>query len=768
MRCAVTIRLAATSLLAIGATTLPAAAQAQEHGLSQPAMPLSDALQRIGAHWNKPLDIDPDAVKGMTANAVVDARSEKDAVRQATRGLDVAVQVDTDGRIAILNDIVVVAQRDEAETNVMVRNTSTSSRLGQSLREQARNTQVISSKLLEQQQARSLQEALTNAGGVVVNTVTTLGSPTYTVRGFTSNGAVNGIASPSSSAFAAGASVPLPNIERIEVLKGPDAILLGADSLGGTVNIVTKKPSADELLYVSGDVGSFGLVRGTVDANRAISDDNRWSARIIASAGKADHNFGGYRGNEDYLFAPSLRFKNATTDAIVSATVSTQFFGMTPYDILNLTNKQLYPLPVNQPIITEDQFVRLGNTQFNAEITQKVADWLTIVARGQHLNNTVGARNYSPGARGTKAGDILFLLSGSQQKSRADNLDGYARIRFATGAVRHKILAGFNYLNTETAQNEASPSPAPVTYNILTQTPKPPLYATSFALSFTQPVTQNGWYGQYLAEFWKLHLTAGLRGNSGTTNFNIVGQPSQSYSSSKVTTNYGAVVDITDSLSVFGSVASGFTLTFVLDFNKTKLPDNRTRNAETGFKWDLFDKRVLLTASWFSLRQSTLLARDPLHRGFSIATPGQLNRGIDINLSGEPIKGLSVTAAYTRTTFKYLAPNSVIGTIIYAQPRDLYNVYASYQRPVSDTVKLGLGGGVNGNSSSSIDGFGTWYVPPSVQANLNAFASIGKLDINFGVRNLFDRINYGPTRLSLYVPYRETRNWRLTVGYRFR
>ena len=149
------------------------------------------------------------------------AQSERDAVAQATRGLPVAIDVNDAGVITVLNDVVVIARPNEAETSVLVRGSTSSSRLGQSLRDQPRNTQVISAKLLERQQAQTLSEALSNAGGVVVNSATVQGGVSFTVRGFDSNGAVNGLPSSSSAMFAAGSTLPLANVERIEVLKGP-------------------------------------------------------------------------------------------------------------------------------------------------------------------------------------------------------------------------------------------------------------------------------------------------------------------------------------------------------------------------------------------------------------------------------------------------------------------------------------------------------------------------------------------------------------------
>ncbi|MEJ8630120.1 TonB-dependent receptor plug domain-containing protein [Sphingomonas sp. I4] len=314
-------------------------------------MPLDEALARIRQQTGSTIEADPDAIRGLAARPVAAARDAMAAVRQATRGLRVTVSRGAEGNILVLNDIVVVAHRDEAETNVMVRSTTTSTRTGESLRNQPRNVQVLSAKLLAEQQAQSLPDALRNAGGVTVNAATVQGGVGYTVRGMSTGGAVNGLPTPSSSSFAAGSTQPIANVERLEVLKGPDAILLGGDSLGGTVNIVTKKPSVDERLYVSSEIGSFGSVRGTVDANRSISADDSISARVIATAATADRNFGGYRGNEDYLFAPSVRYKKDGTDIILGITAGNQIFGMVPYTLYDTTKKAPVPIADGVPLV---------------------------------------------------------------------------------------------------------------------------------------------------------------------------------------------------------------------------------------------------------------------------------------------------------------------------------------------------------------------------------------------------------------------------------
>lgn len=760
----------AASLLALAAC-VPGVAQAQAKTHSQPALPLSEALQRIAAEWDTPLNIDPDAVRGITSRPVDDAKSPRDAVAQATRGLPVAVDVNDAGVITIVNDILVVARPDEAEMNVLVRGATSSSRLGQSLRDQARNTQVISAKLLQQQQAQTMAEALANAGGVVVNTATVQGGVGYSVRGFAAQGAVNGLPSASNSNFAAGTTQSLANIERIEVLKGPDAILLGGENLGGTINIVTKKPNAEERLYVSADTGSFGLIRGTLDANRAISNDNRLSARIIATVADADRNFSGYRGDEDYLFAPSIRYKNAVTDVIVSASLGNQLFGMVPYTLLNTTTGKPFDLPGGRRLVGgPDQGVQIGTTQFNGEITQKVTDWLTVVARLQHQDVSFALSQYSPFAVLNNNGLLLLSRSGTRQTSKSDAIDSFARIAFDTGSVTHKLVAGFTRTDTDVKAIYADDG-GMFPYNFLTTPPPalPPLAVRFGNETGTIGTLQTGYYGQYLLGLGPIHLSAGLRRNEIQTSSIITGRrPSSSSSDLAATTpNYGAVVDISENFSVFGTLAYGYRPTFVFDRLGNRLPDIESRNSETGVKWDLFNKRVLINASWFSIRQNIAFERDPLAPAFSRVVPGTRGRGIDLNVSGEPLRGLTVTGAFTRTDYRLLQPSASVGFVVAGEPRDVYNLYGSYLHRFGETTRAGLGAGLTGRSSSFIDTRGLYTIPAALFTNLNGFLSIGRLDINVGVRNLFDRENYNPTRSTSYVPLGEPRTWRLTVGYRF-
>lgn len=762
------IRVAAVGFMPACALVLPSPAFADGVRVNLPAMPMTEALEHIRNQTGARINSDPDAIRGLTSVPIIGAHDAWAAVRQATRGTKLTVTHARDGSILIVNDVVVIAHRDEAETSVMVRGSTTSSRTGESLRDQPRNIQVISSKLLAEQQAQSLPDALRDAGGVTVNTATVQGGVSYTVRGMLTGGAVNGLPTPSTGTFAAGSTQPVANIERLEVLKGPNAILLGGDSLGGTVNIVTKKPSADERLYVSTEVGSYGAIRGTVDADQAITSDGRVSARIIATAATADHNFGGYRGNEDYLYTPSVRYKDAETDIIASITLGNQYFGMVPYTLYDTKAHAPMPIPAGVPLVGgKDQYINISSQIYDLQVKQVVTPWLTVVGHWQHQNSSLKIQQYSPFAV-LAPNTLLISRSGVRQTSKNDSIDGYVRIHVETGPVDHKLILGGMSTNFDIEQYDSNQGGFGV-YNYVTKVPALPPIASNYFPFYNSTGYQRSYYAQYLAKVWKLALMASARKTESSIVSAQINKAANTYHSNGATTpTFGAVLSLTGNLSIYGTFAYGFSPSFVTDRNLNLLPDTHSRNAEGGIKLDLLQKRVLVNASWFRLSQTNYKVPDPTNTRYYINLPGQLGQGIDTSITGEPLKGLLVSGSFTRTEYSFLTPIPSLGTTVTLQPRDQYNAYVSYRHRVADHVTAGLGGGVYGRSSVAIDRFGVYRIGPSNQVDLNTFLTVGKLDLNLGVRNIFDRQNYGPTTALTYVPLGEPRTWRLTVGYRFR
>lgn len=128
--------------------------------------------------------------------------------------------------------------------------------------------------------------------GVEMNNDTPL-QPTYNIRGIQTSDFTVG-SDPAVAVYVdgvyngrgAGAEVPLADIERVEVLKGPQGTLFGRNATGGAIHIITKKPQADDTTELSVTAGNYGRMSSDLLVNRQLSDTVY--ARFTASSNKRD------------------------------------------------------------------------------------------------------------------------------------------------------------------------------------------------------------------------------------------------------------------------------------------------------------------------------------------------------------------------------------------------------------------------------------------------------------------------------------------------
>ncbi len=173
-------------------------------------------------------------------------------------------------------ELVVTGEQD----GYRVPNASTATRTDTPLRDIPQSIQIIPQEVLQDQRA-DISSALLNAPSVRNAAPSNFDSLRLQVRGFFSQPTLNGIKE--TNGLGSNVGPDLTGIESIEILQGPNSVLFGSTSPGGTVNFVTKQPLPDPYYFIEATVGSFDFYRGEVDLSGPLDEDKKALYRLNAS-----------------------------------------------------------------------------------------------------------------------------------------------------------------------------------------------------------------------------------------------------------------------------------------------------------------------------------------------------------------------------------------------------------------------------------------------------------------------------------------------------
>ena len=192
------------------------------------------------------------------------------------------------GAVAMGTSLVAVAQETPQEDTRLDTIIVDGSRLDQTLTEIGSSVSVITRENMDELGVDFALDAVATAPGVTINQNGAFGgSANVRIRGASSDQTlvlIDGVPVSDPTGTGGGynfAYLDTDNIERIEVLKGPQSTLWGSDAIGGVVSITTKRPTDGLSGSVFGEYGSFNTVRG----GAAISNANDAGDFRIAATG---------------------------------------------------------------------------------------------------------------------------------------------------------------------------------------------------------------------------------------------------------------------------------------------------------------------------------------------------------------------------------------------------------------------------------------------------------------------------------------------------
>ncbi|MEI8210319.1 MAG: TonB-dependent receptor plug domain-containing protein [Methylococcales bacterium] len=216
--------------------------------------------------------------------------------------------------------VKVVASKDELNDPYnkvyTVRNSSTATKTDTPIFDTPVSLQVVPRAVMDDQNTPRIKDALENVSGV--RPLTTMGMGTgYIMRGFATNRVYrNGlVAAPN----AWPSEFDTANLESVEVLKGPTAVLFGRAEPGGLINLTTKKPLDTPYYSLQQQFGSYDYYRTQWDATGPINKDKTLLCRFNGSY-QNNNSFRDLVSNDRVMISPSLTWKpNDKTDFSLGA-----------------------------------------------------------------------------------------------------------------------------------------------------------------------------------------------------------------------------------------------------------------------------------------------------------------------------------------------------------------------------------------------------------------------------------------------------------------
>ena len=648
---------------------------------------------------------------------------------------------------------------------------------------------VLTREVIESQQAVDIGDVARYVAGVqYVDGYG--GSPLFLIRGFDAghgmtDGMPNGIARTEDLP-------PLIGIERVEVLRGPEAILGDAsqnNNFGGSINVVMKRPQAAPVRTLTYSLGEYDGGRLGVDLAGTASKDGAVTYRLVAAGQRGEKTPRGDGGGRGAYLAPSLAWDGERTHVMGGLEYVDNRVPGPEHSVL-LGPGVSTALRPGESMGDGSDISTFRTTRAVFELDHAFLDDWTFHSQGQYVRQRSDGRSQSFVA-GAFLGALdavarTFRYSGNYWTWQND-----LSTSFRHGNVTHAVLLGLDLARTHAGDGgsgsivEASTQAADLNRDAVIVTrplafglrrgddyaPKVSLLAVPAATTVQNLggswQTNAGLYLQdqiAIGDRW--NVLAALRRTRYQLDTRWEDGSPRRVRESRWIPKLGVVYKVSPEVSLYADSSTGFQPDPLLGKDGQPLPVATSRQIEVGGKFDLFDQRARLTAALYRIRVDhsvDLVSPEPPF--FATPGPGQTNRGLEVEFAGQVAPGLDVLASLTEARIHNNDDTRATGA-----PKHQAAVWASYRFGDGPVKPWGVAAGVLARSRSlgrtSADG--VYFGIPgqaSVEANVSRYGSNWRLTL--GVKNLFARTLYAVNFDETFVPIRQGRVVLLTGSYDF-
>lgn len=576
------------------------------------------------------------------------------------------------------------------------------------------STVNYTSELIEDIQARTLADVITNDASVRTTTSTGGFGEDFQIRGFsvgTGDVGLNGLYGLLSSN-----RIPMELVERVELLKGPGTLMRGIPpngSIGGSINVVSKRAQDEPLTRLTTTYTSKANLGAHLDVGRRFGENNAWGVRFngVMRGGEASIN----DGKQDMgLGALALDYQGDrlrwTLDAIYQDDDIDDFRSQMAFQ------KGITEIPeapdgrINFfPGTTLTQRDKTIASRLEYDITDSITGHVALGYRDSVIKQVFP--NANPGVDAN--GDFSVMNSYYDSYSKTLSGDVGLQARFDTGSVAHSVALGVTRM-TQEAGNGYSPGTTSVASNIYYPSPLP---ANALVRNDMQRASETTLDSIAIADTMsfaqdRVLLTVGARKQTvDVDQYNqATGARASGYKADAISPVAGIVVKPMDNVSLYSNFTEGLTRGTIVGATYANagevLAPYKSKQYEAGVKVDWGS--MTTTAAIFQLAKPAGQKDDANVYGYF---GEQRNRGIELSAYGELQPGLRMMASMAFTQAKLRKTNDGIneGNTAPGVPSTTANLGLDWDTPWVDG--LSLNGRVAYTSSSYISAENTLTLP---------------------------------------------------------
>lgn len=563
---------------------------------------------------------------------------------------------------------------------------------------------------------------------------------------------------------------PLYNVERVEVLKGANAMIFGRGGGGGVINRVSKAPEFDALSgSAAGGIDTFGAWNVALDLGAPLAEGVglRFNT-TYEEFGNHRQTFGGHffgitptlglRLGEDTRF--TVTYEYAEDRRITDRGVPSRGgLPLTGYDETFFGSVTANPSEVT---------AHLAHARLDHRFSDSLSANLTL-HYGQY--DKFYSNVYPNGA---VSGANTVTLAAYNNLTTRENLIGQGNLvwKGSTGSIGHTLLLGFEAGDQSTFNARRN--------GVFAGSPTVALAQTIVVPGVSFPVINTS--SQSDASFWSVYvqdqidigdhvkIVGGLRYDEfEIASTNLVSGFAGQRSDGKWSPRVGLILKPQDNVSVYGSYAISFLPQSgdqfaVLDATTQNLAPEKFENIEAGVKWDV-TSALAFTAAVYRLDRTNTRATDPI-TGNAVLTGSSRAKGIELSLVGRVTDGLDVSLGYTLQDGEITATTTAApsGRRLAQLPRHQLSAWGRY----NFTDRLGFGLGVIHQSSQYATISNAVRMPAFTRIDAAFYYDVSdRVTLQVNVENLTDTGYFPNAHTDNNISVGEPLNAKVTLRVKF-